>query len=81
VPHSQLTPGEITFQARTAGLEVMHADPVIYFDGKLLEDLCVGPHAARRGQLVTIYGINRTLVYQISYYDSARDQYLMCWPD
>jgi hypothetical protein len=79
--HPQLTPGEITFQARVDGLEILHADPVIHFDAELLEDLCVGPHAARREQLVTIYGTNRTLIYQILRYDFEAHRYLMCWPD
>lgn len=65
-------------------IRIDRADPVIRVAAELLDDMRRGHHhpdVEVTGDLLTIRGSSRTVVYRVGEYDRERDTYLCHWPD
>lgn len=87
----QLEPGELVitlhYPAHGGGHGEIHidrADPVIWVATELLHGLRRGhrhPDVDVTGDLITIRGSNRTVIYRVGKHDLRRLTYLCHWPD
>jgi hypothetical protein len=82
-------PGRCTVLHRGPEVIVTRADPVIRISADLLQQVSIqtergeATHATLHGDVLTLRGDNRTVVYRIDYtdWDAADDSYRAEWPD
>jgi hypothetical protein len=81
------SPGDLVLRDERPGLRVLQADPKILIGGEVLEELRAGRHhpdVTLDGDVLTINGINRKVIYRIGEQrdgDFQRDQFPAEWPD
>jgi hypothetical protein len=64
-------------------LHIDRADPIILVHTSVLNEMqhSTGSFARVDGEILTVTGKNRTVVYRIGEYDPAQDAYVCRWPD
>jgi hypothetical protein len=84
--------GELALRANYANgssipssIEVMQADPVVFFTQEAIEAIKAGGpsarHASINGDLITIRATNGTWIYRIGAYQPDAHGYVCSWPD
>lgn len=71
------------------GIEIVQADPVVRISADLLQRISIETERGEAlyawlvGDVLTIQGVNRTVVYRVDYSDwrASDDTYRMEWPD
>lgn len=86
-----IQPGYVRLHMHYAGPDdlvgrprIDHADPVAWISAEILDEIRSGnyhPDVTVDGDLLTIRGSNRTVIYRIGEKDFGRLRYLMAWPD
>jgi hypothetical protein len=81
-----VVPGDVIVRRTDKGPVIEHADPKTFISGEMLDEIQAGdcePWAHLDGDVLTLTGINRRVVYRIDFdgYRLAPHMYPMEWPD